>query len=56
MEDTIAVRDDDGGEVDTGEAVVDLAATRLLGESAVGLIEDTLEVDLLVPNREPMRL
>ena len=38
------------------QAVVDLAPAGLLGERAVRLIEDTLEVDLLVTHREPVRL
>ena len=38
------------------QRVVDLAPPRLLGERTVRLVEESLEVDLLVPHREAMRL
>ena len=38
------------------EPVVDLAPPRLLGESAVRVVEHAPEVDLLVPHREAMSL
>ena len=44
------------GALHAGQAVVDLAPARLLGERAVRLIEHALEVDLLVTNGEPVRL
>ena len=38
------------------EPVVDLPPPRLLCERAVGVVEHAAHVDLLVPNREPVRL
>ena len=45
-----------GGVGIRGQAVVDLAAPRLLGERAVRMVENSREIDLLVANREPVRL
>ena len=38
------------------EPVVDLPATSLLGEGVVRMVEDAPEVDLLLADREPVRL
>ena len=45
-----------GGSASALQAVVDLAAARLLGERAVRMIQDATQVDLLVADGEPVRL
>ena len=56
LQHAISVGHDDGRGLRPRERVVDLAATRLLGERSVGLVEHALEVDLLVPHREAVSL
>ena len=56
LQHAISVRHDDGRGLLPRQRVVDLAAARLLGEGAVGLVEHALEVDLLLPHREAMGL
>ena len=56
LQHAIPVGDDDGRLTVPVDPVVDLAPARLLGERAVRMVEDAAEVDLLVPDREPVRL
>ena len=56
LQHAIAVREDDGRLRDALEPVVDLATASLLGEGVVRVVEDASQVDLLLTNREAVRL
>ena len=56
LEHAIPVGHDHGRDLGARDRVVDLPATRLLGERPVRLVEHALEIDLLLAHREPVGL